>query len=66
MANEYQEYPRTLYRGVGVSTIVHSDEEKAAKLAEGWQLTEHASPAPEPAEPEPVPVRRGRKPKADA
>jgi hypothetical protein len=66
MAYEYREYPRILYKD-GASVIVKSDEEKAAKLADGWSLSETAPLTPEPpAVPDdPVPPRRGRKPKAD-
>lgn len=39
------EYPRLMWSPDGVEICVKSDEEKAAKLAEGYRLTAEAPPA---------------------
>lgn len=71
MSREYRPYPRCLYRGVGVSKIIHNVEEETAALADGWTRKE-ADWFDAPAAVTPVveavpvaPVRRGRKPRAD-
>ncbi len=39
------EYPRLMWSPDGVEICVRSDEEKAAKMAEGYRLTAEATPA---------------------
>lgn len=69
MAYQYQEYPRRLYKYGCLPCSVENDEQKAAKLAEGWSLSHDLSvPEPEPAPPvvtEPAPeYDRDREPDA--
>ena len=77
----YVEYPRALHGAHGATVNVLNDEEKAAKLAEGWTLapwsgdvspeasvpwiTVDSEPAEDYVAGETYPKRRGRKAKAD-
>ncbi len=65
MAYEYQEYPRLLYKGVGVSCVVRSESEKKAQLADGWTLTEAEWSEPKAETPVEDKPKRGPKPKAE-
>lgn len=40
------EYPRCLHRPDGSTCLVDNDEERDAKLAEGWNLRPGEAPAP--------------------
>jgi hypothetical protein len=59
----HKEYPRMLHKPDGSTHIVNDDAERAAKLAEGWNLLPGEPPAPVVApEPEPiVPAPKKRK-----
>jgi len=62
-------YPRHVHKHGGVFSVVHSDEERDQKVAEGWCLTpleaEQGIAVVEPAaEPIVARTRRGRPPKA--
>lgn len=76
------EYPRMLHRPDGATCIVTNDEDRAAKLADGWNLRPGEPPPPvetpvvssdpapefnsEPPSEPSAPTRRGRPRKSDA
>lgn len=54
----YQEYPRLLYRG-DEQKLVHSDEEKAAHLEQGWTILKGAPIGSDAPNDDFAPAKRG-------
>lgn len=54
-------YPFMLHKPDGSELVVHSDTERDARLAEGWELHITWPPVVQAPEPEPVPAKKGKK-----
>lgn len=62
----YKEYPRRLHQYGGAVCSVTTDEEKAAKLAEGWSLVPVLEPPVPVVEAAPIEAPRRGRPRREA